>query len=298
MSDHVDSGEFMPERATVGELALSLRLTLASRFGTDEAAAMARIVLEESLRLSPVDAVLRRDQNVLPESLRRIARITQRLLAGEPIQYVYGHTQWYGAELQVTPDVLIPRPETEGLVDLIVERWGHSPDLHVVDLCTGSGCIAVTLARVLPFARVAATDVSEAALAVARDNARRHRVAVGFVRADLLTAPPPTRADLDIVVSNPPYIPLRDRAAMDANVVDHEPPAALFVPDDDPLLFYRAIAVHAARGLRPGGMVYVELDPAGSRGVAALLADAGLVDVELRRDFAGRMRYAIARQPD
>lgn len=150
----------LPDKATIGALADALRHALSPRYGNGEAGAMTKIIFEESLRLSPVNVVLRRDEEVMPETLMRIDRVAARLLAGEPIQYIYGHTQWYGAELKVTPDVLIPRPETAQLVDMIVDRWGDRRDLRVMDLCTGSGCIAVTLARVLPFARVDAVDIS------------------------------------------------------------------------------------------------------------------------------------------
>lgn len=288
----------MPGRATVGELADALRRVLAPHYGVGEAAALCRIVLEESLRLEPVDVVMRRDEQVLPESVLRIEKIVERLLHDEPIQYIYGHTQWYGAELKVTPDVLIPRQETTQLVDMIVDRWGGRSDLRVMDVCTGSGCIAVTLARVLPFARVDAVDISEKALAVARENAVLSRVKVNFACADALALARPKEACYDIIVSNPPYIPQRDSAAMAANVLDYEPHIALFVPDSDPLKFYRPIVEYAAASLVAGGMLYFELDPAGAEGVAQCMRAAGFDDVELLRDFAGRVRFAVGRNSD
>ena len=288
----------LPEKATVGELADRLRESLAARYGTGEGAALARVIMEESLRLRPVDVVLKRDEEVLPESLARINGIVVRLLRGEPIQYIYGHTQWYGAQLKVTPDVLIPRPETAQLVDMIVDRWGSRSDLRVMDLCTGSGCIAVTLARVLPFARVDAVDISAKALDVARENAALQHVKVGFECADVLKMAPPARPLYNIIVSNPPYIPQHDSTAMDANVLDYEPHMALFVPDDDTMEFYRPIAAYAAGALFPGGMLYVELDPAGAEDVARCMRDAGLVDVVTHRDFTGRVRFATARKDD
>ena len=286
----------LPATATVGVLGDALRHALAPRYGTGEADAMTRIILEESLRLSPVDVVLRRDEEVMPESLTRIDRIASRLLDGEPIQYIYGHTQWYGARLKVTPDVLIPRPETAQLVDMIVDRFGERRDLRVMDLCTGSGCIAVTLARVLPFAVVDAVDISEAALAVARENAAGQHVRVDFIHADLLDMKAPAAPEYDIIVSNPPYIPQSDAKGMDRNVLDHEPGIALFVPDDDPVKFYRPIAAYASAALLPGGMLYVELDPAGAQEVASCMRAAGLTDVALYRDFAGLTRFASARK--
>lgn len=286
----------LPGRATVGELAIRLRQALAPRYGDGEAQAMTRIIMEESLRLAPVDVALRRDEEVLPESLFRIDGIVARLLRGEPIQYIYGHTQWYGAEIKVTPDVLIPRPETALMVDLLMDRWGDRRDLRVMDLCTGSGCIAVTLARVLPFARVEGVDISEKALAVARENASLQHVSVDFRLADVLSMTPPASPVYDIITCNPPYIPARDAAAMDANVLEYEPHMALFVPDDDPMRFYRPVAAYASKSLLPGGMLYVELDPAGAEEVARCMRDAGLSDVAILRDFAGRMRFATGRK--
>ncbi|WP_300300297.1 peptide chain release factor N(5)-glutamine methyltransferase [uncultured Muribaculum sp.] len=286
----------LSERATVGELAARLRDTLSPRYGGGEAQAMARIIMEESLRLAPVDVALRRDDDVLPESLLRIDGIVARLLRGEPIQYIYGHTQWYGGELKVTPDVLIPRPETAQMIDMVVDEWGDKRDLRVMDLCTGSGCIAVTLARVLPFADVDGVDISERALAVARDNAVLQHVRVDFRLADVLSMTPPPTPSYDIITCNPPYIPDRDAAGMDANVLDYEPHMALFVPDDDPMKFYRPVASYAAKALLPGGMLYVELDPAGADGVARCMRDAGLSDVATLRDFAGCVRFATGRK--
>ncbi len=286
----------LPDKATIGALGEALRCELAPRYGAGEAGAMTKIIFEESLRLSPVDVVLRRDEEVMPETLTRIDRVAARLLAGEPIQYIYGHTQWYGAELKVTPDVLIPRPETAQLVDMIVDRWGDRRDLRVMDLCTGSGCIAVTLARVLPFARVDAVDISDAALGVARENALAQHVRVDFAQADLLSMKTPAAPEYDIIVSNPPYIPQSDAKWMDRNVLDYEPGLALFVPDADPMKFYRPLATYASGALLPGGMLYVELDPAGAERVIGCMRDAGLTDVTSYRDFAGLTRFASARK--
>jgi release factor glutamine methyltransferase len=291
-------GHILPAETTVGELVATLRRVLTPHYGSGEASALCSIILEESLRLKPVDVVMRREEQVLPESVLRIEKIVERLLRDEPIQYIYGHTQWYGAELKVTPDVLIPRQETSQLVDIIVDRWGGRSDLRVMDVCTGSGCIAVTLARVLPFARVDAVDISEKALAVARENAALSRVKVNFACADALALARPKEACYDIIVSNPPYIPQRDSAAMAANVLDYEPHLALFVPDNDALKFYRPIVEYAATALVPGGMLYFELDPAGAEGVAECMRNAGLDDVELLRDYAGRVRFAVGRKSD
>ena len=287
----------IPQDITVGALSQLLKSVLTKEYGNGEASSMTRIIMEESLHLNPVDTVLRRDEAVLPESARRIEGILQRLINGEPIQYIYGHTTWYGGEIEVTPAVLIPRPETAQLVDMIEDQWGHQSDLNVLDIATGSGCIAVTLARTLPFANVDAIDISEDALTVARRNASRQHVKVNFSKGDALHLPHPKSPTYNIIVSNPPYIPEHDRAEMSHNVLEHEPHIALFVPDSDPMLFYRPIAAYASDALVPGGMLYVELDPAGADSVAQCMRDAGLTEVSIYPDFTGRRRFATAQKP-
>ena len=217
-------------------------------------------------------------------------------MAGEPVQYAVGKARFMGNDFIVTPDVLIPRPETAGLVDMIVDRWGGRSDLDVCDVGTGSGCIAISLARALPFCRVTAIDVSAAAIAVARLNAASLKVNIDFVEADILTAVPP-RGLYDIIVSNPPYVTQSESADMDARVLDYEPGAALFVPDDDPLRFYRAIAAYGRAALKSGGMLYFEINQNFPDQTVALLESKGFIDVAARRDFKGNYRYVSAVQP-
>ena len=188
---------------------------------------------------------------------------------------------------------------------MIVDRWGGRSDLDVCDVGTGSGCIAISLVRALPFCRVTAIDVSAAAIAVARLNAASLKVNIDFVEADILTAVPP-RGLYDIIVSNPPYVTQSESADMDARVLDYEPGAALFVPDDDPLRFYRAIAAYGRAALKSGGMLcfelirgllYFEINQNLSDQTVALLDSKGFVDVAAQRDFKGNYRYVSAVQP-
>ena len=217
----------------------------------------------------------------------------ERLASGEPFQYVMGQTEFCGLTFKVTPDVLIPRPETEELVCRIIAENKKRSGLSVLDIGTGSGAIAVTLAKELPDARVTALDVSEGALAVAAGNAERNGVAVSFMKSDILSeAPLPGRYDL--IVSNPPYVPERDREGMHRNVRDHEPALALFVPDDRPLLFYEAIANKAAVTLNPGGRLYLETYEAYHQELKQLLEDNGFTNVGCWNDLFGRPRFVVA----
>ena len=217
----------------------------------------------------------------------------ERLASGKPFQYVMGQTEFCGLTFKVTPEVLIPRPETEELVCRIIDENKKRSGLSVLDIGTGSGAIAVTLAKDLPDAQVTALDVSEGALAVAAGNAGRNGVAVSFLKSDILSeAPLPGRYDL--IVSNPPYVPERDREGMHRNVRDHEPALALFVPDDRPLLFYEAIANKAAATLNPGGRLYLETYEAYHQELKQLLEDNGFTNVGCWNDLFGRPRFVVA----
>lgn len=215
-----------------------------------------------------------------------------RLASGEPFQYVMGRTEFCGLPFKVTPAVLIPRPETEELVARIVSENAGRTGLSVLDIGTGSGAIAVTLAKNLPDATVTALDVSEEALAVASENAEYNSVSVRFLKFDILVeAPLPGRYDL--IVSNPPYVPERDRAVMHRNVLEHEPALALFVPDDRPLIFYEAIVEKAATALNTGGRLYLETHEDYHPELKQLLENYGFVGVECRQDLFGRPRFVV-----
>lgn len=222
---------------------------------------------------------------------RKVEEVTERLLQKEPVQYIFGMAEFYGLQLKVTPDVLIPRPETAEMVDMIV-KWadGHT-DLRVLDLCTGSGCIAVALARNLKFAQIAAIDLSSKALAVAAENVKALKVKVNLNLGDALQLKDETSPKYDIIVSNPPYIAESERASMDSNVVDHEPQMALFVPDSDPLRFYHAIARYAMTALVSGGVLYFEINPLYAIRLREELQQQGWDDVVIEADMQGLNRF-------
>jgi release factor glutamine methyltransferase len=246
----------------------------------------------------------------------------RRRAAREPLQYVLGHADFYGLRLRVTPAVLIPRPETERVVERALALIADVPTPRVVDVGTGSGCIACAVAHERPTARVVGCDVSTGALAVARANADALGLPIAFGEADLTApafpaqvrallgrpgGPPPEdaatggdalsdAARFDLVVSNPPYVPDAEADALAPEVREHEPPVALFT-GADPLVCYRALARHAAALLRPGGRLVTETHADYAADVAAVFRDAGLADVRTERDLAGRPRLALARRP-
>lgn len=221
-------------------------------------------------------------------------RIVGRVVSGEPLQHVLGEAHFYGLTLKVTPDVLVPRPETAQMVDMIVDRFGRTDDMLVLDLATGSGCIAVALAMNLPFSHVTAVDISEAALKIARENAARYKVPVNFRRGDILAGNGFASGEKwNVIVSNPPYIAQREAASMEKRVLDYEPHTALFVPDDDPLCFYREIGRGALETLLPGGTLYFEINPLFAKELRSMLISQGWDNVELVKDSFGKVRFAV-----
>ena len=268
-----------------------LREGLAGVADPQEVQAMIRVICEDVFNYDPVDVALRQESELPDFAPQRVAEIIARLQRHEPLQYILGTARFHGHRFKVTPAVLIPRPETEQLVDLIIEENPGS-DLRVLDMGTGSGCIAISLARALKFARVDALDVSRDALAVARDNAASLKIKVRFFESDIL-APQPA-ATYDIIVSNPPYITWSERELMERNVKDYEPAQALFVPDNDPLLFYKAIASYAKRSLEKGGRLYLEINQRFGAEVKRLLEDCGFDEVRIIVDSFGKDRFAVA----
>ncbi|MEO0559425.1 MAG: peptide chain release factor N(5)-glutamine methyltransferase [Bacteroidota bacterium] len=256
-------------------------------------------LLEDLAGIHRADLYARPDEVVAGDVLRQLEAAIERRVAGEPLQYILGHAEFYGLDIQVTPAVLIPRPETEEVVEAALATLEGVEAPWVLDVGTGSGAIALAIRSARPDAEVFAADVSSAALAVARENAARLDLDLTFVEADALSPEfthrvPPT---FHLIVSNPPYVPVSEQTTMQREVRDHEPDLALFVPDEAPLVFYRALADHAGRILHPGGWLVVETHAAGGDAVGELLTAHGLADVDVRTDLAGRPRIALGRRP-
>lgn len=281
---------------TLRQLLDNGRSRLEPLYGSGEAEWMMRIIMEYLKGWKQADLLIRADEEVSDFISGKVDAIIGRLLQHEPLQYILGETYWHGMTLKVTPDVLIPRPETSELVDIIAGENSAS-DLRVLDVCTGSGCIAVALATTLPFAVVTGTDISDKALDVARENASLRKLKVNFIKSDALRPLPFDDNSLDIIVSNPPYIVESEKKDMDANVLDHEPSLALFVPDSDPLKFYTPIAHEGLRAAAPGGRVYFEINPLFASQTADMMRSEGWDDVQILPDMHGKQRFAKAVKP-
>lgn len=286
---------------TVEELMRQAMKQLTEEYGEREAKAL---VDEMMLQIKGWDKTKTLINGVKTASNFLEARVwatVKQLLEGYPIQYIFGKAHSYGMDINVTPDTLIPRQETSQLVDMIMDRYKKVTDLKVLDLGTGSGCIAIALGRHLTFPNeITAVDISEKALEVAKQNANNFNVKITFVHADMLQWENLIDRYLyrryDIIVSNPPYIAQREAAGMERNVLEHEPATALFVPDDDPLVFYRAIAVIAEKRLDDKGTLFLEINPLFAKELAAMLREHGFQDVDIEKDMQKADRFIIAQR--
>ncbi len=262
-------------------------------YGSGEAKWLVRTIIEHVKGWNQVEISLRRNEDMSDFIVGRVNDAVDKLLGSEPVQYIFGDTYWYGMTLKVTPDVLIPRPETEELVDMIVKE-NKSQDLKVLDICTGSGCIAIALAKNLPYSAVRGVDISAAALDVARQNADLQHTKIDFQENDALSMKADTKEEYDIIVSNPPYIVESEKKNMCANVLDYEPHLALFIPDDEPLKFYKAISEYAIDSLTSQGKLYFEINPLFSDQLTKMLSAQGWNDVQIYPDMYGKKRFARA----
>lgn len=263
-----------------------------------EAKAVVRTVLEVHYGLTLTDILCGKVNDLSAEDGRSLEKIMQRLLQAEPVQYVLGEAEFAGRRFKVAPGVLIPRPETEELCAWIVSEQTPTDRqaITILDIGTGSGCLAVTLSLDIPGATVSAWDISQDALRIANENAKAWKAPVSFALQDALAAPKDSMK-WDIIVSNPPYICPSEAAEMAQNVLKYEPSTALFVPQSDPLLFYKAIANYAIEALKPSGKLYIEINPLYTNELEEMLKNVGFIDIEIRKDAFGKDRMARATRP-
>lgn len=264
--------------------------TLEPLYGNGEARAITDYVLDVCFGLSKADILCGAVEEMTAEKTAELNKIFNRLTKGEPVQYVLGRAEFSGRWFNVRPGVLIPRPETEELCAWITADSKASASPKVLDIGTGSGCIAITLQLDMPESKVTAWDISADALDVARENAQQLGANVNFVKQDALNAKP--EGEWDVIVSNPPYICEKEKKDMAVNVLEHEPHTALFVPDADPLLFYRAITRLAVQTLSKGGRLYFEINPIYADDTCRMMRAEGMTAVELRSDMYGKQRMA------
>lgn len=269
-----------------------LREQLSKSYEPQEANALARIIFCDMLGQSNVDYYLCKDMDLSGNEEEKVKSILQRLEKYEPIQYIEGKKNFSGREFFVRQGVLIPRPETEELVELAAQAC--KPNAKILDIGTGSGCIAISLSKKLPEAEVHAWDISEAALEVAKQNNEQLSASVHFEQHDILTYQATGEEAFDLIISNPPYITESEKAEMEANVLAWEPSIALFVPDNDPLLFYRRIGELALRMLTPNGKLFFEINRAYGDATKQLLCNQGYKNIHIQKDLSSNDRFVYA----
>ena len=287
---------------TIHEASQQLRFQLFDLYDDREAANIADLLMENITGWTKIDRVVNKAVPLSAIQQQQLRDYSRALLANKPLQYVLHEAWFFGMKLYVDENVLIPRPETEELADWIIKdarNW--VPKLRegignwALDIGTGSGCIPLAIKKNLPGIEVHAVDISEGALEVAKKNAATQKLDIHFHQLDILNeAARQTLPQFDIIVSNPPYIPQSDKATMAANVLQYEPHLALFVENEDPLLFYKAIAEFAHTHLKPGGIVYLEIHEEMAQAIIALYTKKGFSDIELRKDMQGRDRMLRA----
>ena len=273
-----------------------IKKMLAGYYPDAEASALAKMLLVEVLHFSTLELFGGKDKEVFKKDLDVLYEMSRRLQNREPIQYIIGRETFCGMPFVVNRHVLIPRPETQDLVEWIAEEDQQTNPCRLLDMGTGSGCIAISLAKKLPHVQVEAWDISGEALQVARQNALNNQVKVDFHQQDILSASPGI-AEWNVIVSNPPYITNKGKAEMEANVLNWEPHTALFVPDHDPLLFYRRIAQLGMNMLVNGGALYFEINRAYGTETIAMLQALGYENIIIRKDRFNNERMIKATRP-
>ncbi|NLE35905.1 MAG: peptide chain release factor N(5)-glutamine methyltransferase [Bacteroidales bacterium] len=278
---------------TISEISRHILRMLRESQPAEEAGALATAIIMEYTGMGRAAQLAFGDRVAGDTAAERIIEAAVRAAAGEPLQYIFGYPEFCGHRIEVGPGVLIPRPETEEMTLMIIRGHGGFRGT-ITDLCTGTGCIAIALALAFPGASVTATDLSAAALEMAQRNITRTGAAVRLMKDDLLSDSHHDLPASNLIVSNPPYVTMSEKRAMQRNVLDHEPHDALFVPDDDPLLYYRAVAGVAEHHLLPGGTLWLEVNEGLAHETAALYPQPNYSRVSILRDIRGKERFIKA----
>ncbi|WP_107037885.1 peptide chain release factor N(5)-glutamine methyltransferase [Brumimicrobium mesophilum] len=278
---------------TVNEMLIRFSENLNDQFNSREKRQIAKMFMMHYMDQDGTDLLLNKNQKVPEEIIKQLEQAIKEINSGKPVQYVMGAVYFYDLKLNIDRRALIPRPETEELVDWIVELWkNRSP--KVLDVGTGSGCIALAVKDNIPRSNVFGVDVIQNAIDLASENAQKLNIDVTFDFANALSLNTYSRYKWDLIVSNPPYIPLEEKAGMKDHVLDHEPGTALFVPNNKPLLFYKAISLYARDHLVPKGSLFFEVHEEMAKEVEEVLHFYGFTKVEIRKDLQGKDRMIHA----
>ncbi len=280
---------------TITDAIEKIKSELGNLYSIEERDQIIALIFEELCGFNRIDLRMKKDENLSPEIIDKFSTILKRLITNEPIQYTLGFSWFAGMKLKVNQDVLIPRQETEELVDWIVKE-NKKKEPFIIDFCTGSGCIALALKKNISSAELIAIDISQKAIQVATENATSNGLIVSFHLADILNSDF-NYLEADIIVSNPPYVKLSEAKEMKPNVLKFEPHQALFVPDNDPLIFYKRIAFLAKKSLNSAGKLYLEINENLSGETAEILELQGFHDIRIRKDLNNKFRMISSTKP-
>lgn len=280
---------------TIKELSHFIRYSLREVYPENEIQSLVSIIFEKKVNLKKTDILLNRAEGVNQKTVDEIIKIVDQLKMAVPIQYILGETTFYDLSLEVNPSVLIPRQETEELVDWIIKD-NPETGLKILDIGTGSGCIAITLAKNLKKPDIDAVDTNQNIIDLAKKNAQQNKVKINAFIGDILKDMPDTN-NYDIIVSNPPYVLESEKRNMHDNVVLHEPESALYVPDSKALIYYQNIASYAFNNLKVSGKLYFEINEKKGKEIRTLLKDEGFSNVEIKKDINGKDRMIKAKKP-
>lgn len=278
---------------TIKDVFNVFKQSLINIYNANEIEAITLLTISDICTISKARIKAFPENEITKDQSEKLSMTLKRLQTGEPVQYILGHTEFYGLPFRVNSSVLIPRPETEELVEWVLtsvdsSRWAAG---NILDIGTGSGCIAISLKKHLEKAQISAVDISIDALDIARQNADLNNVDIKFIHADILSIPSTIKiAKSEVIISNPPYVTQHDKTQMHINVTGFEPHTALFVPEDDPLIFYKAIADFAIENLTTQGLLFFEINENLGKQTVELLKVKGFTNIELRKDMSGRER--------
>lgn len=262
---------------------------LSSLYPNSEIETFFFFLIEGYLGFERIDSIIKADFEIPTDKISLLNTALERLKKEEPIQYILGKTEFYGLPFKVNQNTLIPRPETEELVEWILSKINKNSEISILDIGTGTGCIPISLKKHLPLVSISAIDVSKEALEIAKENAELNAVAINFIQRDILKV---TDLDkkYDVIVSNPPYVRDLEKAEIKNNVLQNEPHLALFISDDNPLLFYDKIADLAKNHIKENGSLYFEINQYLGKETVAMLQEKGFKNIELKKDFSGNDR--------
>ncbi len=278
---------------TIAELRTRIIKSLSGLYDQNEIRSFIYLIFGQLLNYSKIEIYIKENETISQHLVKKIDEIIIRLSHYEPIQYILGKTEFYGFPVKVAPGILIPRPETEELADWVIKE-NAGKQLNILDIGTGSGCIAIALAKHLPAAQITGIDISKKAIEIAKENATINGVNISFYTLDIFQYKKWLKQKYDIFVSNPPYVRESEKAGMEANVLNYEPQQALFVPDNDPLVFYRIIAEAGIECLGNNGAIYCEINEALPDDTCALFEETGYRPVILKPDINGKPRMIKA----